>query len=64
MAEKLKPCPFCGNKPEWGSERTSLNTYWWLFCNKTECLIQPATQSYGARETAIEAWNRRDGELK
>lgn len=53
MAEKLKPCPFCGSK-------NILLTNWGLWrCWCKDCLAKTSDEL--KKIDAIEAWNRRVG---
>lgn len=59
---ELKPCPFCGGKPEYTDDYYSNGTnYHNVFC--TECGAGSAYISgfntKNARNQVIEAWNRR-----
>ena len=55
MKNKLKPCPFCGEKPK----RIIEGEYKRFLCNNFDCWIKPRTDWYADELTAIEAWNRR-----
>jgi hypothetical protein len=57
--EKLKPCPFCGKKPEkpW-YDWNGTNDYW-VECPSKRCRVKPATKKYRKPEQAITAWNKR-----
>lgn len=70
MMEKLKPCPFCGNKNP-SLEREGWNIpvegdgYQWVDMFKVVCVQCVAqTFSYRAEELAIEAWNRRTSDAR
>lgn len=56
---KLKPCPFCGGKPDLGSYSSSGN--WIVVCSKCEA----ETQVYETEQEVVKAWNARqvEGEL-
>jgi hypothetical protein len=52
---KLKPCPFCGEKPQ--LEKTvSPDPLYYLPWNLTCCLIDAYFET---KDAAIEAWNKR-----
>ena len=57
MAEKLKPCPFCGGEAELRGTSKLLSLFWFS-CRS--CFAE----TYGAysEEEAIEQWNRRAGD--
>lgn len=50
---ELKPCPFCGGKPNLRSYSKSRN--WIVFCSKCET----ETQVYESEQEAVKAWNSR-----
>ena len=54
MADKLKPCPFCGSTEIYYSPHMAF-----VVCKKCRCW-GPNTCTTAAK--AIEAWNRRAGE--
>lgn len=55
---ELKPCPFCGEMPEWHQDLYD-NTYC-LYCNNEKCNTDMvATDHYENKEDAIKAWNTR-----
>ena len=61
----MKPCPFCGSsnvapEEEYGSDCGYSFGGHLVICN--DCGIQ--TKYYETVEEAIEAWNRRVGEIK
>jgi Lar family restriction alleviation protein len=57
-SELLKPCPFCGNKPE--LRRTETSKRWYVECAHMNCAVSPkATTDQDTKEYAIEAWNKR-----
>lgn len=62
--EKLKPCPFCGEKPEWiivGKNDDLLR--FGCLKNMNHCVVWviPFTKPYyeNALQVAIRRWNRR-----
>lgn len=52
---ELKPCPFCGGKPEMDIDRG----LWRVLCRQPNCDVIPHTRWAKHKENAIEAWNRR-----
>ena len=75
---ELKPCPFCGGKPEsgvefyksCGSEVKLSDQVWCERChvgrraifNATDIQLVPFQTYVNAFEKAVEKWNRRKGE--
>jgi len=56
MSDKLKPCPFCGNKA-YIRKAFSGNDEWWVVgCSKCHSQI---VQKETSREVIEKAWNRR-----
>ena len=53
MAEKLKPCPFCGGEAE--ACQTYDGFFWKVMC----CGCGNCTLKYVNKEQAIDTWNRR-----
>lgn len=65
--EKLKPCPFCGDKAKLEHEHVTIKTYSFVKCQNTkECGVEGKrfieSPSYASDELAIKAWNRREGD--
>jgi|TARA_Y100000310_G_scaffold298711_1_gene332904 Lar family restriction alleviation protein len=57
MREELKPCPFCGSKPEMGSLGGDEEN-WAIWCEG--CSIPCADGGSGeTKEEIVIAWNRR-----
>ena len=65
---KLKPCPFCGNKaisisvPEEGSISGDIGTRTTIICENRECgakIIKWALEKEWAEDSAFKAWNSR-----
>lgn len=54
---KLKPCPFCGGKPELEILGGGSDIGFSISCNKRKCLEPYAIRS--TKRLAIKAWNRR-----
>ena len=54
----LKPCPFCGSKPEWSSHRNYKAAVYYIRCPNPDCM-SAETKHYWNEEDAIKAWNRR-----
>ncbi len=54
MSDKLRECPFCGNK----ARLVHNDGFWWCECiNEDDCsAVHPV---YSRANTAIAAWNRR-----
>lgn len=57
----LKPCPFCGGKPEWVKMyfNKSQTACYELQCMNPQCQIGPCTDAFEDSAEAAEAWNRR-----
>lgn len=51
---KLKPCPFCGNKPVFNEDKFKYGVVYSVYCE--ECCAEIARFE---EAEAIEAWNRR-----
>lgn len=59
--QKLKKCPFCGGKARvTGSESLGTVNYYYVYC--MECNAR--TDDCAGRQSAIEAWNKRVGEVE
>ena len=57
---KLKHCPFCqGEARVTGSESIGAINYYYLYC--VDCGAR--TGEYATKKSAIEAWNKRVGEV-
>lgn len=55
---ELKPCPFCGEMPEWHQDLYD-NTFC-LYCNSEKCTADMvATDHYVNKKDAVKAWNHR-----
>lgn len=54
---ELKPCPFCGLEPVYGSFNRPVR--YWLYCPNKNCEVHPVTKMYNTQKEAAEAWNRR-----
>jgi len=51
---EMKPCPFCGGMAKVEE---------WLRCYKVKCSVcNMLSGGYGAKNIAIDAWNRREGQ--
>ena len=57
---KLKPCPFCGSKPEMLAIKRD---EWVVTCTCDTCAVNPETDSFRSEEEAVSAWNHRAGDL-
>ena len=60
MSEKLKPCPFCGNKAEINGkilnwDLSSIEAAYFVRCTK----CRNHSDWFDTEQDAIEAWNRR-----
>lgn len=53
---ELKPCPFCGGKPEI-HQTERWETYGGYFVMCRECLT--SGNNYSSKNIAVEKWNRR-----
>lgn len=53
-ANKLKPCPFCGEKA-----RLKESYGYYVQCDNGKCTVSPATNVYVIKDRAIMAWNQR-----
>jgi|GEM_PF-3109176 len=52
---ELKPCPFCGEIPEYFFGE-AVNQ---IFCDSNKCIIKPKTPYYDNKKTTIDVWNKR-----
>lgn len=54
---ELKPCPFCGNDPDW--KRWEVGGIWQIkiFCDGDGCHVHPSI--FGNEKTMTEIWNTR-----
>lgn len=62
MQSELKPCPFCGGKPEYHSDKGPTGeVYAWVGCNQCDAMsVHCDVRSMQPEEThPIEAWNTR-----
>ena len=72
LNDQLKPCPFCGSKPEiqtdyrypkYGKLAGKCVTAYEVVCRNIDCIIYNADNRYRLTEKeAIEYWNRRANE--
>lgn len=58
MAEKLKPCPFCGGVTPRIFSSVSESAHF-VVCTDNDCCVTGALKE--SEEDAIAAWNRRAG---
>lgn len=60
---ELKPCPFCGSKPEITKiiiRFTPEKEYAYkVVCGNTRCQVYTETGLYSSAESAVTVWNRR-----
>jgi len=60
--DELKPCPFCGEQPNWHTIRNSItppkHCSYFLSCDGDLCLC-PSTGDYRTKAEAVDAWNIR-----
>ena len=57
--QKLKPCPFCGEKAVLERYKSKLyGERYWVTCGFMLCPVKPST-GISDKEHVIEAWNRR-----
>lgn len=60
MSVTLKKCPFCGGKVRLLKHKTAVNTFaYYITCEKARHIAEVYIKCSGAREIAIETWNRR-----
>jgi Lar family restriction alleviation protein len=55
--EKLKPCPFCGEKPMSGSLGNDKKN-WAIWCTCARCSVETGINGDTLKEIKL-AWNRR-----
>lgn len=57
----LKTCPFCGEKPDIYVVNTKIDStaVYIVKCTSAYCDIQPRTNGYVDKQSAINYWNRR-----
>ena len=61
MGNGLKPCPFCGGKPDEDDSTRNRNISYgtgWIGCRKCRVFMD-YTHGERGRKLAVEAWNRR-----
>ncbi len=56
----LKPCPWCGEIPA----ISPFPGRYWVECQNHDCDVLTATKEFNRINSAIDAWNRRNGEAK
>jgi hypothetical protein len=62
-SEELKPCPFCGSKPNILTGGELLPDWHYIGCQNEECKARASvTDDNGKFETATIVWNTRPGE--
>lgn len=57
MSDPLKPCPFCGGRPQFW-EKVKGDPIASVECRGNNCLVTPSVKSRTNKD-AIAAWNRR-----
>ena len=62
MSEIIKPCPFCGGRPEIVTPEETDGQYWFIACTSDNCWGIAGTELCDTETEAIDKWNRRDGE--
>lgn len=61
MTNKLKPCPFCGKRPQiYKFPKFPKGASWAIQCEYSGMIV--STRHMQSKKEAIEAWNRRAGE--
>ena len=53
---KLKPCPFCGGDPQWGTLRNGAH---YVECLNEDCLVNPEGVFSGSKVQCANEWNTR-----
>lgn len=58
---ELKPCPWCGAKPDFKAESFSHDApkEYAIMCTAFACDVEPATQWCDTPQEAIDQWNNR-----
>ena len=57
MSDVLKPCPYCGEKPESTYVRLYKSACWHIDCKNDECPEKPGTWYYYDMGGAVKEWN-------
>jgi len=66
--EELKPCPFCGQAPEWNNSKTTFSAqcsgspdgpFYGDYSSQHRCLVSPSSGDWKTEESAVTAWNTR-----
>lgn len=58
MSDTLKPCPFCGGRPEAEYNGGEIGNKWGIRCDDCGVYL-PAHGLFVSEECAILAWNKR-----
>lgn len=63
MADKVKKCIYCGNKPIIvKAPKFTKGYHWYIHCDRGDVIV--CTKNCNTRKEAIEAWNCRVGEAE
>jgi len=54
---RLKPCPFCGSRPEEFVSHSE--QIYWVQCIDSHCFVNPSTNDCATAKAACMAWNMR-----
>lgn len=60
--EKLKPCPFCGERAE--VFEFDHGSRFIVECENPNCDVHPYTSIHETKQDAISAWNKRTGDAE
>ena len=64
----LKPCPFCGQEPQWNNSKTTFSVqcsgspdgaFYGDFSSQHRCFSSPSSGDWKTEDSAIAAWNTR-----
>ena len=55
----LKPCPFCGERPNVNTWGDNGKTMYLIECENASCAIKPMTDYHVSLKIVVQEWNRR-----